>query len=100
MNRAAFMKLFYAAIALATTALMNHVPCLADEKPASSTRSDLTWKAGAARAVITPDKPVWLAGYGTKRVPDGKLHELWMKGLALEDDAGQRAVLITSDFQG
>jgi hypothetical protein len=58
------------------------------------------WKAGLARAVITPEKAVWLAGYGTKRVPDGKLHELWMKALALEDDRGRRAVLVTSDFQG
>lgn len=58
------------------------------------------WKVGIARAVITPDKPVWLAGYGSKRAPDGKLHDLWMKALALEDAAGKRAVLVTSDFQG
>src|SRR5687767_456402 len=58
------------------------------------------WKAGIAKAVITPDKPVWLAGYGSKRPPDGKIHDLWMKALALEDAAGQRVVLITSDFQG
>jgi hypothetical protein len=61
---------------------------------------DTVWKAGLAKAVITPEKAVWLAGYGSKRVPDGKLHDLWMKALALEDDRGQRAVLITSDFQG
>jgi hypothetical protein len=58
------------------------------------------WKAGVARAVITPDTGVWLAGYGTRRPPDGKLHDLWMKALALEDQKGNRAVLITSDFQG
>lgn len=58
------------------------------------------WRAGVARAVITPDAPVWLAGYGSKRVPDGTLHDLWMKALALEDPAGRRAVLVTSDFQG
>lgn len=58
------------------------------------------WKAGVSRATITPETPVWLAGYGTRRIPDGKLHELWMKALALEDDAGKRVVLITSDFQG
>ncbi len=58
------------------------------------------WKAGVAKAVITPEKAVWLAGYGSKRVPDGKLHDLWMKALALEDTAGKRVVLITSDFQG
>ena len=58
------------------------------------------WKAGVARAVITPDKGVWLAGYGSKRAPDGKLHDLFMKALALEDADGRRVVLITSDFQG
>ncbi len=58
------------------------------------------WKAGVSRAVITPETSVWLAGYGSKRAPDGKLHELWMKALALEDQKGKRAVLITSDFQG
>ncbi len=58
------------------------------------------WKAGIAKAIITPEKPVWLAGYGSKRAPDGKLHELWMKALALEDDHGRRVVLITSDFEG
>lgn len=58
------------------------------------------WKAGVAKAVITPEKAVWLAGYGSKRVPDGKLHDLWMKALALEDAEGRRVVLITSDFQG
>src|SRR5688572_5619695 len=58
------------------------------------------WKAGIAKAVITPETGVWLAGYGSKRPPDGKLHDLWMKALALEDAAGKRAVLITSDFQG
>lgn len=58
------------------------------------------WKAGLSREVITPEKSVWLAGYGSKRPPDGKLHELWMKALALEDASGRRGVLITSDFQG
>ena len=58
------------------------------------------WKAGVAKAVITPEKGVWLAGYGSKRAPNGKLHDLWMKALALEDTAGRRVVLVTSDFQG
>jgi hypothetical protein len=70
----------------------------ADEASPSSTATG--WKAGVARAVITPEKAVWLAGYGSKRPPDGKLHDLWMKALALEDAAGKRVVLVTSDFQG
>jgi neutral ceramidase len=47
------------------------------------------WKAGVSREVITPETPVWLAGYGSR-----------MKALALEAADGARAVLITSDFQG
>jgi len=67
----------------------------------TSARADAAgWKAGVAKTVITPEKSVWLAGYGSKRPPDGKLHELWMKALALEDAEGRRVVLITSDFQG
>ncbi|MBI5688172.1 MAG: neutral/alkaline non-lysosomal ceramidase N-terminal domain-containing protein [Verrucomicrobia bacterium] len=58
------------------------------------------WEAGVAKAIITPEKSVWLAGYGSKRAPEGKLHDLWMKALALKDSAGRRAVLVTSDFQG
>src|SRR4051794_23013974 len=61
---------------------------------------DATWRAGVARVVVTPETGVWLAGYGTKRAPDGKLHDLWAKALALEDAQGRRAVLVTSDFQG
>ena len=72
----------------------------ADERPVEALKGEKLWKAGVAKRVITPDQPVWLAGYGTKRVPDGKLHDLWMKGLALEDPQGKRVVLITSDFQG
>ena len=59
-----------------------------------------TWKAGVARAIVTPTTGVWLAGYGIKRPPDGNLHDLWMKALALEDSRGERVVLVTSDFQG
>jgi len=58
------------------------------------------WQAGVAKAVITPETNVWLAGYGSKRAPEGKLHDLWMKALALKDTAGNRVVMITSDFQG
>ena len=32
-----------------------------------------TWKAGTAKVVITPDKPMWMAGYGSRTKPaDGK----------------------------
>lgn len=58
------------------------------------------WHAGLGRRVITPNVPVWLAGYGSKREPTGKLHDIWVKVLYLKDRQGKRAVLITSDNQG
>lgn len=71
-------------------------------RPGSAAHAVLAggWRAGVARRVITPSTPVWLAGYGSKRAPDGVLHDLWMKALALESADGTRVVLVTSDFQG
>src|SRR5262245_14434588 len=68
--------------------------------PAAGRAGEEAWKAGTARAVITPQQPVWLSGYAGKRVPAGKLHDLWVKALALEDAGGRRAVLVTSDLIG
>jgi hypothetical protein len=59
------------------------------------------WKAGVSRMVITPDKPMWLAGYASRNSPsEGKLHDLWAKALVLEDANGKQAVLITTDILG
>ena len=59
------------------------------------------WKAGVAKAVITPTQPVWLAGYGGRDRPaDGKVTELWIKVLALEDASGHRGLILTSDTLG
>ncbi len=58
------------------------------------------WQAGIAKAVITPQTPVWLAGYGTARPPDGKIHDLWVKVLSLKDSAGKRVVMATTDHMG
>ncbi len=60
----------------------------------------LPWKAGTAKAIITPEKQVWLAGYGYKREPEGILHDIWVKALALEDRKGQRSVVVTTDLMG
>ena len=58
------------------------------------------WKAGIAKAKITPEKPVWMAGYGSRDHPaEGVLHDLWVKALALEAPDGNRAVIITSDLE-
>lgn len=61
---------------------------------------DLQWKVGLASAKITPDKPVFLAGFGARqRKPsDGVGLDLYVKALALEDLHGQRAVILTMDL--
>ena len=52
----------------------------------SSTWSAEGWKAGAARIPITPEKLMWMAGYGARDKPaEGKETELWAKALVLED---------------
>jgi hypothetical protein len=60
----------------------------------------LNWQAGIGRRVITPQTPVWLAGYGSKRAPDGKIHDLWVKVLALRAPDGKRVVMATTDHMG
>ncbi|HVU89014.1 MAG TPA: neutral/alkaline non-lysosomal ceramidase N-terminal domain-containing protein [Pirellulales bacterium] len=59
------------------------------------------WKAGVAKIVITPERPMWMSGYSSRdHAAEGKLHDLWAKALVLEDAAGQRAVLVTLDLVG
>jgi hypothetical protein len=63
--------------------------------------SAASWKAGTAKADITPKKPIWMAGYGGRTKPsEGTLHPLWAKALALEDATGNRAVIIGTDTLG
>ncbi|MEX2594568.1 MAG: neutral/alkaline non-lysosomal ceramidase N-terminal domain-containing protein [Anditalea sp.] len=59
------------------------------------------WKAGVAQIVITPEEPLWMAGFAARKHPaEGKLHDLWIKALALEDATGKQAVLVTADLLG
>ena len=40
-----------------------------------------TWKAGLAKVVITPEKPIWMSGYASRNKPsEGKVHGrgLWI----------------------
>jgi neutral ceramidase len=59
------------------------------------------WKAGVASIVITPDEPMWMAGYAARDKPsDGKINDLHAKALALEDEHGTRLVIVTVDLLG
>jgi hypothetical protein len=59
------------------------------------------WKAGVASTIITPDEPMWMAGYAARTKPsEGKIHDLNAKVLALEDEQGTRLVIVTVDLLG
>jgi neutral ceramidase len=59
------------------------------------------WRAGVAKANITPDGPLWLAGYADRtNTSNGKIMDLWVKALALEDANKRQVVFLTSDTLG
>lgn len=59
------------------------------------------WQVGLAKENITPEKPMWMAGYGARNKPaEGKLTELWAKAILLQDENGQRGLAITLDLVG
>jgi len=56
-------------------------------------------RAGVARKVITPEGPIWMAGFvARKRPSEGVVHDLWAKALALEDARRQRVVIVATDL--
>lgn len=59
------------------------------------------WQVGLAKEKITPDKPMWMAGYGARNKPaEGKLTELWAKAILLQDEQGNRGLAISLDLVG
>ncbi len=59
------------------------------------------WKAGAGRVVITPERDMWMSGYGHRKEPSaGKVQDLFAKALMIEDASGARAVIVTADLIG
>src|SRR5689334_17681949 len=63
--------------------------------------AETAWKAGVARAVITPKEPMWMAGYGGRTKPaEGKEMDLLIRVVALEAANEHRAVILSSDTLG
>ncbi len=82
------------AVVLACLAAVESVTIAADQ-------SQGEWKVGIATVVITPEKPMWMAGYASRTKPsEGKIHDLNAKALALEDAAGTRLVIVAADLIG
>ncbi len=58
-----------------------------------------SWTAGCARVKITPESPVWLAGYASRNHPsEGVRQDIWAKALYLRDAEGNRGVMVTMDL--
>lgn len=63
--------------------------------------SHAAWKAGFAAVDITPQEPLLLSGYASRTEPaTAVLDPLHAKALALEDETGARAIVITADLIG
>ena len=71
------------------------------EAQGDSIQLSSAWKAGVARVLITPEQPMWAAGYAARdHQTDSILHDLWVKALAIEDAEGSKALLISADLLG
>lgn len=67
----------------------------------SALAQDSGWKAGFARVVITPEKPMWMSGYGGRtHASEGKVHDLYARAAALQDVSGKRVVMVSLDLVG
>ncbi len=68
---------------------------------ASAETHGAEWLAGAASVSITPDDPVWMAGYSSRNQPSlGVSQDLHAKALVVQDEAGARVVIVTIDLVG
>lgn len=71
-------------------------------QPCKSEESTAGWKAGCATSKITPEEPLPMAGYASRknRPSEGTEQDLFAKALALEDPEGKRFVFLTTDLIG
>jgi hypothetical protein len=86
-------------IALLTGAVMTS--CLHTGLTGATTAVELPWRAGAASINITPEKPMFMAGYAGRTKPsEGVDLDLHAKALVLEDSQGAKFVWVTLDLIG
>jgi hypothetical protein len=67
----------------------------------SASAAEPEWKVGLAQIKITPERPLRMSGYASRTKPFERVaSDLYVKALVLEDRAGQRGVIVTSDLLG
>ena len=75
--------------------------CLDLASAAGAQPNKVGWRAGLAQIAITPEYPMWMAGYASRTKPsEGKVHDLFAKALAIEDAHATRLVIVTTDLIG
>ena len=68
---------------------------------AATTLLAQSWQAGAAKVDITPQGPIWMAGYAARTKPsEGVILPLHAKALAIDDGRKGRVVFVTTDVIG
>ena len=68
---------------------------------AEAAPGELSWRAGAASVKITPEQPLHMAGYASRKEPaEGTEQDLFGKALAIQDSAGNSVVIVTLDLIG
>ena len=73
--------------------------CLFADRGNQLRADEAMWKAGVAKVVVTPETSMWMAGYASRNKPsEGKVHDLHVKALALEDQDEHRMVIVTADL--
>jgi neutral ceramidase len=83
---------------------VSSVPCNGHENKSNlgdSAASETLWSVGVGRAIITPEEPMWMAGYASRNAPfKDVLTDLWAKTVLIEDAEKNRVLLITLDLVG
>ena len=66
-----------------------------------SSASAADWQAGAAAVKITPERLLWMSGYGSRDHPaEGTSIDLWAKALVIQDSEGRRGLIVSLDLVG
>lgn len=58
-------------------------------------------QVGIGRIKITPEKPIFLSGYASRKKPsEGVKLDIWAKAMAISDKKNERVVIVTTDLIG
>jgi hypothetical protein len=58
-------------------------------------------RVGVARKVITPETPIWLSGYASRKAPSTEiLQDIWAKAIVIEENQKSRIIIVTTDVIG